>query len=294
MRIRITHRTAYSYGEAPASAVQVLRLAPRSHASQRVARWWIDLDGEGRLKAGEDAFGNIVHVLSVGGPIEQLAVTAEGEVDTLDAHGVVQGAVERFPAILYLRETALTAPDPDLTAFADEAAGEAASRGEPLSALHALLAAVHETVAFDKAPTDAATTAAQAFALRRGVCQDLTHIFIVAARHLGIPARYVSGYALQDDGAEQEAGHAWAEAHVEGLGWVAFDPTHGLCPTEAHVRTAIGLDYLGAAPVRGSYRGGADERLDVSIRVAPARVRVQSQSQAQSGLGEQTQSQTPR
>ena len=102
---------------------------------------------------------------------------------------------------------------------------------------------------FDTDPTHVATTAAEAFALRRGVCQDLTHIFIAAARTLGIPARYVGGHFHRADGVTaQEAGHAWAEVHVENLGWVGFDPTNGICATEAHVRVAVGLDYLGAAP----------------------------------------------
>ena len=94
---------------------------------------------------------------------------------------------------------------------------------------------------FDTDPTHAATTAAEAFALRRGVCQDLTHIFIAAARHLGIPARYVGGHFYRADGVTaQEAGHAWAEAYVENLGWVGFDPTNGISTTDAHVRVAVG------------------------------------------------------
>ena len=89
-----------------------------------------------------------------------------------------------------------------------------------------------------------------------GVCQDLTHIFIGCARYLGIPARYVSGYFVRVDGVvDQDAGHAWAEAKVPGLGWIGFDPANGICITDAHVRVAIGLDYLGAAPIRGSRWG---------------------------------------
>ena len=104
----------------------------------------------------------------------------------------------------------------------------------------------------------------EAFALKRGVCQDLTHVFIAAARSLGIPARYVGGYFHRNDGViEQDAGHAWAEAFVPELGWVAFDPANGICATDAHVRVAVGLDYLGAAPVRGTRYGGAGETLAV-------------------------------
>jgi len=100
------------------------------------------------------------------------------------------------------------------------------------------------------------------------VCQDLAHIFLATARHLDIPSRYVSGYFHRADGVvEQEAGHAWVEAHVPGLGWVGFDPANGISTTEAHVRVAIGLDYLAAAPVRGSRVGGGVEALGVRLRV---------------------------
>ena len=119
--------------------------------------------------------------------------------------------------------------------------------------LHALLDTLPETITFDTDPTHAHTTAAEAFAIKRGVCQDISHIFIASARSLGIPARYVSGYLHRADGVnEQQAGHAWAEAFVDGLGWIAFDATNGMCATDAHLRVAVGLDYLSAAPVRGS------------------------------------------
>jgi transglutaminase-like putative cysteine protease len=130
---------------------------------------------------------------------------------------------------------------------------------------------------YDTTPTQVATPAAAAFALKRGVCQDLTHIFIAAARSLAIPARYVGGYFHREDGAnEQEAGHAWAEAFVPSLGWVAFDPANCVCGTDAHVRVAVGLDYLGAAPLRGTRYGGAGEALSVKVRVDQAARQTQN------------------
>src|SRR5215218_10340070 len=121
---------------------------------------------------------------------------------------------------------------------------------------------------FDPDPTHSATTASEAFALKRGVCQDLAHIFIAAARSIGIPARYVGGHFHRDDGVDdQDAGHAWAEAFVPNLGWVAFDATNGICATDSHLRIAAGLDYLGAAPVRGTRFGGSGETLSVNVRV---------------------------
>jgi transglutaminase-like putative cysteine protease len=136
---------------------------------------------------------------------------------------------------------------------------------------------VHQEITFDTDPTHSGTTAAEAFALRRGVCQDLTHIFIAGARGLGLPARYVGGYLCRADGASrQEAGHAWVEAFVPELGWLAFDPANGICATDAHVRVAAGLDYLGAAPVRGTRYGGGEEVLAVAVRVDQAGRQMQN------------------
>jgi transglutaminase-like putative cysteine protease len=138
--------------------------------------------------------------------------------------------------------------------------------------MHNLVMRLRADLAFDPNPTGTTTTAAQAFALKRGVCQDFTHIFIAAARSLGVPARYIGGHFHRSDGvAEQDAGHAWGEAFVDDLGWVAFDPTNGISATDAHVRVAVGLDYLGAAPVRGTRQGGGTESMEVAVKVQGAR-----------------------
>ncbi len=102
-------------------------------------------------------------------------------------------------------------------------------------------------------------------------------MFVAAARHLGIPARYIGGYFLRVDGQNiQEAGHAWVEAFVPDLGWVAFDPTNGISVTDAHVRVAVGLDYLGAAPIRGVRVGGTGESLGVTIHLDQASRQAQN------------------
>jgi transglutaminase-like putative cysteine protease len=253
----------------------MLRLTPRNHEGQYVVYWRVDLSEDCLLHQHEDAFGNIMHSFTAEGPFTELSVAVEGEVDTHDTHGVIRGAVERFPPSLFLRETALTQPDAAIIDFAD---GVRASAGtDALALLHGLMTALNQEITFDTDPTHSATTAAEAFALRRGVCQDLTHIFIAAARQLGIPARYVGGHFYRVDGVTaQDAGHAWVEAYVENLGWVGFDPTNGIATTEAHVRVAIGLDYLGAAPVRGTRFGGTGETLKVAVHVDQARQQAQS------------------
>ena len=277
MRIRISHETVYRYAEPPKGVIQTLRMTPRNHDGQYVVDWRIDVSGDCRLDAQEDAFGNITHTFSVDGPLDTLRLLVEGEIETQDAHGIMRGTIEHFPPSLFLRTTPLTAPDAAIIAFANEVRAGAGADGNALGLLHALLARIHDEVAFDTDPTKASTTAAEAFALKRGVCQDLTHIFIAAARELGFPARYVSGYFHRADGVvRQEAGHAWAEAHLPDFGWIAFDPANGICATDAHVRVAVGLDYLGAAPVRGTRYGGGDESLAVTVVVDQAQRQMQN------------------
>ena len=268
MRIEVGHTTRYDYDQPPKSVMQILRLTPRPHEGQHIVRWRVEVDGDARLHAGEDAFGNLTHILSAAGPLKRLTARVTGEVDTHDTGGVVRDAVERFPPLVFLRHTELTEPDADLRAFAGAIAG-----GSRLERLHRLLEALQREIAFDTEATDVGASAAQAFALKRGVCQDVSHIFIACARLMGAPARYVSGHLARTVDVEQEAAHAWAEVHVDDLGWVGFDAVNGVCPTESYVRVAIGLDYLDAAPVRGSRYGGGGERMNVRLRVVPAEPR---------------------
>lgn len=275
MRIRIEHETRYVYDRPARSVLQILRLTPRDHDGQHVVSWRIEPSVEGKLKPFDDGYGNAGHTFEADEPVDSMVLSVVGEVDMQDTAGMVSGTTERLPDPVFLRETDLTAADPEIRSFAAEFAGGVG--GDPLGTMHALLSRIHGEIAFETGRTDSGTTAAQAFGLRRGVCQDLTHVFLASARLLGVPARYVSGYFHRADGVvEQTAGHAWAEAKVPGLGWIGFDPANGISTTDAHVRIAVGLDYLAAAPIRGSRRGGGAETLDVRLRVDTA----QRQSQA--------------
>ena len=272
MRIRVEHRTTYIYEDPPTAIVQILRLTPRDHEGQQVRNWQIFLDHDAHLVPGEDAFGNTTHTLSLNRAVDDLTIGVEGEVETHDNGGVLRGVAERFPPGLFLRETPLTQPNAAIRAFAKETMRV----DDPLDGLHELCAALHNGFRFDQGRTDVTATAAQAFAAKGGVCQDFAHIFIAAARSAGIPARYISGYMLRTDTAQQQAGHAWAEAFVPKIGWVGFDPTHSISPTDAYIRVAVGLDYMGAAPVRGSRNGGTAEQLRVSLTVGQARRQQQN------------------
>ncbi len=268
MRLRIAHSMVRRYDPPATGVIQLLRLTPRNHEGQYVIDWRIEVSADARLVAREDAFGNLTHVFTADGPIDALSVTVDGEVETQNTDGVVRGAVERFPPSLFLRDTPLTLADPPLRDFAQRI--RAASGGNVLAELHGLLRGVGEEIAAAGAAADDGATAAEIFARKRGAPRDSAHVFVGAARSLGIPARYVAGYCCAGGAGgtvSSDNDHAWAEAFVPALGWIGFDPANGVCPTDAYVRVAIGLDALGAAPMRGSHYGVGGETLEVAVRM---------------------------
>lgn len=278
MRLRIAHSTTYRYEPPATGVIQILRMTPGSHDGQYVADWQIDTSTDSRLDMHHDAFGNITHVLTCG-PLADLTINVEGLIETTDTGGILKGTEERFPPSLFLRSSPLTAVNPAMANVAREL--RHAEGDDVLGFLHALMLRINDHMTFDADPTNTGTSAAEAFALKRGVCQDYAHIFIACARSAGVPARFVAGHFLRADGmVNQQAGHAWAEAHVPGLGWIGFDPANAICTTDAHARVAIGLDYLGAAPVRGTRYGGGTETLTVAVKVDQAGRPGQWQSQS--------------
>ena len=270
MRIRISHDTTYTYGAPVKSAIQILRLTPRNHEGQFVARWKIDIDGEARIARREDWYGNITHHLTLDGPITEIGIRVSGEVETEDQAGVVRGTVERFPPALFLRQTRLSAPD---AAIADFAASAAAGPQNALDRLHALMHALHDLVTFDVTATDVVTTAQEAFHAGHGVCQDFAHLMIACLRNMGLPARYVSGYieTLPPPGKEKlmgtDASHAWVAVYFPGVGWVEFDPTNCILPSYKHITVAVGRDYHDVAPIKGIVFSSGKQNLTVKVDV---------------------------
>jgi transglutaminase-like putative cysteine protease len=262
MLISIRHVTRYSYAEPVGYTIQSLRLTPASFEGQRVLDWSVHAGGAGTSLQFKDGFGNAVDLIAINARHEELAIEAGGTVETENRNGVVAGLPEATPTRVFLKETVQTRPDAAIRALAASARGK-----DLLSWLHALVGAVRDRVEYVAGVTDAHTGAAEALADGKGVCQDHAHIFISAVRTLGIPARYVTGYLVLDAPSASEAHHAWAEAWVEGLGWVGFDVANRICPTERYVRLAAGLDAGYAAPIIGSRRGGSTEKLDVSVEV---------------------------
>ncbi len=265
MHFRVFHCTTYGYERPPASSVQVLKLTARQDTSQSVIDWKVMADGH--LHAWSDAFGNACHTLvnrSVGTTVD---IVAEGEVITKDMLGVHRDFGDTMPREVFLNQTARTLPNNGMMVLADEIKPLLADNA--LNAMHRLMDAVRERIQYAGGETDVSSTGADAFSGGRGVCQDHAHVFIGCARHLGVPARYVSGYLYNG---EQDrpfpAGHAWASAWIDDLGWVGFDISNGIAPYEHHICIATGLDYDSAAPVRGTCLGETvGETMSVALMV---------------------------
>lgn len=263
MRLAIHHLTRYHFDEPVAHGLQRLRLTPKETSGQRVIDWRMSYDG-GRLEADYDDHNyNRTTLISLIPGTCELTVTCEGVVDTSDEAGVIGRHSGYLPLWHFLDPTPATSAGAGCKALV-----AALGQREPgVGMLHRLSAEILDRVAYEIGVTDIETGAEEAIAAGRGVCQDHAHIFIACARAMSIPARYVSGYLMMNDRIEQEAGHAWAEAYVDGLGWVGFDISNGISPDQRYVRVATGRDYGEAAPVTGVSYGARDEAMHVSLAV---------------------------
>lgn len=280
LKLQVRHTTHYAFSEPVVHALQRLRLTPKETQGQRVIDWQMRFDNARAELHYDDQHFNHVTLVSLDPGAREVTVTCEGLVETEDNAGVIGRHSGHLPLWSFLRQTPLTRPGAKLRALLREV--PAAASEAPLDYLHALSTAIRERIVYEAGRTHSATTAEEAVGHGAGVCQDHAHIFIGAARASGIPARYVSGYLLMDDRIEQEATHAWAEAHVEGLGWVGFDVSNGISPDPRYVRVATGSDYRDAAPVTGISIGASDQRLTVGVAVEAQPAAGQSQSQGQS------------
>jgi transglutaminase-like putative cysteine protease len=266
MRLSISHDTTYHYEDQVRNSIQYLRMTPHDSERQQVISWELTLPRP--VRAQVDPYGNILHVLTLDEPHESIILGARGQVEIDEQRECEHEDQSPLP---FLRTTRLTEADQALRDFAQT---ECASRRDR-SCMIDLMNRLNAHIRYQPDVTDVKTSAAEAFASGKGVCQDQTHAFIACARSLGVPARYVSGY-LYTDSSDHLASHAWAEAWLDGA-WYSFDVTNCLTRAERHLKLAVGLDYLDACPVRGMRRGGGVEQMHAHVEVSPTRVQVQQQ-----------------
>ncbi len=259
--LHIRHETVYRYDHPVKHSVQALRLTPRNDGGQRVLRWTITTPG--RRYEQFDAHGNLTHWLAVDEPHEEIRILAEGVVDAARADSTLPDAGGLAP-LVYAGATALTTPAP---AFAPLLEPTLSPGRVGASALLGLAERICERVRYRRGTTDVGHSALDALELGEGVCQDHAHVFLVACRMAGLPARYVSGYV--DSRGEEAASHAWADVWIaRERVWLSVDVSHQRLAGSDHCRIAVGRDYLDAAPVRGVRRGGGAESMDVAVLIA--------------------------
>lgn len=259
MRLTIRHDTTYRYDTPVRYTIQQLRLTPAASQVQRVVHW--RLSAPGKLTPARDAYGNDMHTLVLHQPHNEIHLLAEGEIETVPlVDGKLGETSHAVPVLSFASPTPLTGRSDGIDALAADAG--VTTPGELL----ALAASICEKVDYESGITAVTSTAAQALALGRGVCQDHAHLMLAVCRARGVPARYVSGYIDPGD-VPHAASHAWVDVWLAGAGWVSIDVTHACFASGNYCRLAVGRDYESAAPVRGMRSGGATEALHVSVTV---------------------------
>jgi transglutaminase-like putative cysteine protease len=246
MKLTIEHHTCYSYAEQVRRSTQYLRLTPCDTDNQRIVSWDLSLPDEALCTT--DAFGNVLHVLTLDQPHQMITIKASGVVE-IDAQPSGTGK-ESLSPLIFLRQSPLTQPD---------------KADAPLTSLTTLMEALLLAMPYRPGTTQVTDTAAQSFAAGQGVCQDHTHVFLACCKSLHIPARYVSGYLHSVD-SSHVATHAWAEAWVDNA-WHSFDVTNNTRIPNQHLKLAVGIDYLDACPVRGARLGGGCENMQAVAAV---------------------------
>ncbi|PZS17427.1 MAG: transglutaminase family protein [Pseudonocardiales bacterium] len=264
----LRQRLRYDYDRPAYDLEHRLVVVPRAwhgNLRRRLHRVEVSVAGA-RVCNRRDAYGNVV--VQVG--VDVVPASIEFAVAA-----VVERVGPRLDAVLpasalsdqrLLRPTRLTAAD---EAIRELAAQIRADSSDHLEFAERCCAQVRAAISYQFGVTTCATTAAEALAGARGVCQDHAHVALAVCRAAGVPARYVSGHLLGDSGT-----HAWVEVVVadgDRARAVAFDPCNGCRAGSRHLPVAAGRDYTDVAPTSGRFAGAgrgrlsADKQLGVTI-----------------------------
>ena len=266
MRLKVEHTTRFTYDAPVREAYAELRLRPLDSGGQRCLGFTLATEPRAAVRGYRDRHGNDVRHFDCLGPHQELVVTSSSEVLTPEAFGDPEAGLSPLDAYDYLGPTERTPHTEAVRAFA----APFRAAGDRMATVLALTQAVRAALRYEKGATDVNTSADEALARGRGVCQDFAHVLLAGCRSLGIPGRYVSGYVLPGgEIGDQAASHAWVDVFLAGVGWISVDPTHGRQQTSQYVRVAVGRDYAEVPPTRGVFKGPAREALAVEVRVSP-------------------------
>ena len=288
MYYSIRHVTRFRYSSPIRESVMELRMQPRSEGPQMLRSFQIATNPRAQLYAYTDYLGNAVYHFNVLRDHDELRIEAAAAVEIAAIPALPPAADDlewgRYNAFNLsddqfdlLEPSTFARMTPALRGFI-AAHGLEKPAGDPLTALKSLSTAIHDAFEYQSGITDASSPIEVALKAGRGVCQDFAHIMIAIARSWGIPARYASGYLYhrgsRQDRSADNATHAWVEAYLPSLGWIGIDPTNDILAGERHIRAAVGRDYADVPPTRGTYKGGAESELAISVAVEPTQAPV--------------------
>ena len=272
-RVRYVLEQSFRYEyDAPVESLRqrLVIVPPARHGNQYLRAHRLEVTGaKVRRRVRRDAAGNVVALLQAERVPEAIEFRLAAVLERIrdDGPAVLQAAALRSPRLL--RPTRLTAADERLTAMAADIVRSAGRPGEappnPEETAERICAAVFEAITYEFGITKVTTTAAEALADGRGVCQDFAHVMLALCHLLRLPARYVSGHLLGQGGT-----HAWVEVIVpraDQAEALAFDPCNGHRTDGRYDTVATGRDYSDVAPTSGSYVGTSAGRLTAGRRV---------------------------
>ncbi|MEZ5367328.1 MAG: transglutaminase family protein [Bryobacterales bacterium] len=278
----VTHATRYAYAERVSLSYHQAMLKPRSTTHQEVHTPYLHVKPEARtIYDRDDYFGNRVSTFELDAPHAALEVIGESII-TLEQIATpilaasqsledVRAAMSRPPdaagltASEFVAESRFIPKSPELAAFARPHFPP----GRPyLEGVRDLMRHIFEHFRYDPKVTSISTPVSEVLHHKHGVCQDFAHLMIAALRSLGGPARYISGYLVPLPGVVgAQASHAWVSAYCPTLGWVDFDPTNDVIPSNGHITLAWGRDFADVSPLRGVIFGGGDHTVDVEVKI---------------------------
>jgi transglutaminase-like putative cysteine protease len=275
-RLRIKHMTGFHYGGDVTASYNEARMLPTSADGQLVLYSNLEILPISSHHSYVDYWGSRVSSFEILTPHKDLSLTATSLVevrershsDTNLSWDLLVDAVEKSTEnIEQTKQTRRTAPPADVVALAAELAGRNQTTYE--AALE-ICTAVGGAMEYMHGVTGVHSTAAEAWAVRKGVCQDITHLALGALRSVGIPARYVSGYLHPKPSAEigetiAGESHAWVEWFCGE--WRGFDPTNLIDIGDRHVTVGRGRDYNDVPPLRGVYAGPYGSELFVTVEI---------------------------
>lgn len=282
MRVRAKHTTTYLYSKPVAISHTEARLAPREDRAQQVLEHTLSIHpSPDRRFPHKDYFGSEVIYFCIHQPHQTLTLTAESLIEMegpepiepcftppweqARANAWRYGENNALKAHQFVFESPRIMPGAE---FADYAHPAFPAKRPLLEAALDLCHRIHTDFRYDQSATTVATSVAEVFESRRGVCQDFAHVAITCLRSLGLAARYVSGYLRSPDLIGSQASHAWLALFCPGFGWLGLDPTNDCQADGNHLTVAYGRDYSDVAPVKGVTVGGGEQVVNVSVVVS--------------------------